>query len=328
MQINAVRLFEDLLGEAINLNASDIHIEPKESSLIIRYRVDGVLLSGTTLDLKAHTMLVARIKVLAGLDTSQNRLPQDGRFTNNSYDLRVSTMATIWGEKVVLRILNKQSLLLSLTELGMTAADLQRYLNVIKLQQGLILVTGPTGSGKTTSLYSTLSELCSDQKNIITIEDPVEYQIPEINQTQINEKAGLTFPVVLRSILRQDPDIVMIGEIRDLDTAQIAIRAALTGHLVFSTLHTSSAAGTVVRLVDMGIPAYLVAAALKGVVAQRLVRKPKGGRQGIFELLQVSDKLQDFIKDHKSEKEIESLAVKEGMVPLFEQIKVINEGGF
>jgi len=316
--LNAVTLLDTLLREACHQRASDIHLEPKEKEIQIRYRVDGILQASPALENTIFPMLATRIKVMAGMDTSQQRLPQDGRFTLENCDFRISTMPTVWGEKIVIRRLDQGQLFLKLDELGMPLADYQRYRRLISRQRGLILVTGPTGCGKTTTLYASLQEILSSRKNIMTLEDPIEYQIEAINQIQINEKGGLTFPVACRSMLRQDPDIIMIGEIRDLETAQMAVRASLTGHLVLSTLHTNSAVGTIIRLVDMGLPPYLIAAALTGVVAQRLVRKAGGGRIGLFETLIVSGNIQQLIKTAATEKMMEKAAVQEGMHPLRE----------
>ncbi len=286
-------LLDSIIKKAYELQASDIHFEPREEYLRLRYRVDGMLQDGPPIQKSKQAALISRIKVLVNLDIAESRLPQDGR-TNikigrNSIDLRVSTIPTLHGEKSVVRLLNRSHAQLSLEELGMEKEDLDLYRGLISRKNGLILVTGPTGSGKTTTLYATLSSLNSREVNIITIEDPVEYQLPGINQIQINPKAGLTFARGLRSILRQDPDIIMVGEIRDPETAKIAVQAAMTGHLVFSTLHTNDAPSAVTRLVDMGIEHYLVKDSVIGVVAQRLVRKftPREyrGRTGLYEIM-------------------------------------------
>jgi type II secretory ATPase GspE/PulE/Tfp pilus assembly ATPase PilB-like protein len=286
-------LLDEIIRQAVELQASDIHLEPREEYLRLRYRVDGLLQDGPPIHKSKQAALISRVKVLVNLDIAESRLPQDGR-TNlkigkNTLDMRVSTIPTLHGEKVVLRLLNRSHAHLSLEELGMEKDDLGLYRKMILKRNGLILVTGPTGSGKTTTLYATLSSLNSKEVNIVTIEDPVEYQLPGINQIQVNPKAGLSFARGLRSILRQDPDIIMVGEIRDLETAKIAIQSAMTGHLVFSTLHTNDAPSAVIRLVDMGIERYLVEASVIGVVAQRLARKiaPKGyqGRTGIYEIM-------------------------------------------
>jgi len=286
-------LLDELLNKAAELGASDLHLEPREEFLRVRFRVDGLLQDGPQIHKGKQGALISRIKVLVNLDIAESRLPQDGRtnlkLVHNQFDLRVSTLPTIHGEKVVLRLLNRKHAHLTLAELGMTTEQLTAYGQLINKKCGLVLVTGPTGSGKTTTLYATLSQLNAREVNIMTIEDPVEYQLPGINQIQVNTKSGLTFSRGLRSILRQDPDIIMIGEIRDLETARIALQSALTGHLVLATLHTNDAPSAVTRLVEMGIEKYLVDATVGGVVAQRLVRKitPEGykGRTGIYEVM-------------------------------------------
>jgi type IV pilus assembly protein PilB len=286
-------LLDSIVRKAIELGASDIHLEPREEYLRVRYRVDGLLQDAPTVHKSKQAALISRVKVLVNLDIAESRLPQDGRtnlkIEKKVVDLRVSTTPTLHGEKVVIRLLNRQQAGLNLEALGMEPEQLGLYRNIIAKRNGIILVTGPTGSGKTTTLYATLSELNSKDVNILTIEDPVEYQLPGINQIQVNPKAGLTFARGLRSFLRQDPDIIMVGEIRDLETAKVALQAALTGHLVFSTLHTNDAPSAITRLVDMGIDRYLVEATVIGVVAQRLARKisPQGykGRMGIYELM-------------------------------------------
>ena len=269
----AVKTADGIIAQA----ASDIHIEPEEDGARVRLRTDGVLYEAAQLTKPVMQAVVSRIKVLAGMDIAEKRLPQDGsiklELDGRSVDLRISTLPTILGEKAVIRILDRERFALKLDALDFTPRNLELYRSLYSSGNGIVLLTGPTGSGKTTTLYATLTELNSDERNIVTVEDPVEYRIASINQVAVNEKAGLTFASGLRNILRQDPDIMMIGEIRDLDTAQTAIHAALTGHLVLSTLHTNSAAGAVVRLIDMGIEPFLVASALRGVVAQRLVRR-------------------------------------------------------
>lgn len=273
----AVKTADNIIAQAVQSGASDIHLEPMENGGRVRLRTDGVLHEEAELAKTVMQGVVSRIKVLAGMDIAEKRLPQDGsirlELDGRSVDLRISTLPTILGEKAVIRILDRERFNLKLDELNFTTANLKLYRSLYSFGSGVVLLTGPTGSGKTTTLYATLSELNNSGRNIVTIEDPVEYRIAGISQVAVNEKAGLTFASGLRSILRQDPDIMMIGEIRDIDTAQTAIHAALTGHLVFSTLHTNSAAGAVVRLVDMGIEPFLVASALRGVVAQRLVRR-------------------------------------------------------
>ncbi len=272
-----IKLVNYMIQRAVGERASDIHIEPDESRLRVRYRVDGVLHEAMSPPKELHTSIVSRIKIMAELDIAERRLPQDGRIKlrvdNSNIDLRVSTLPGIYGEKVVVRILDEARMLLKLTDLGFEEDDLQRWERMIRQPYGIVLVTGPTGSGKTTTLYSTLNTINSIDTNIITVEDPVEYRLEGINQVQVNPKAGITFATGLRSIFRQDPDIVMVGEMRDLETAQISVKASLTGHLVFSTLHTNDAAGTIARLADIGVAPYLVASSLIGVLALRLVRE-------------------------------------------------------
>ena len=272
-----VKLVDYIISNAINERASDIHIEPQETRLSIRYRIDGVL-HDIISPAKALQMAIgSRIKIMSNMDIAERRLPQDGRFTIKQgfreVDLRVSTLPTIFGEKVVMRLLEKGSLSLDIHSLGFGDGQLEIFRSYISKPHGMVLLTGPTGSGKTTTLYSALTEIKSSQTNIVTVEDPVEYQIKGIYQVQANPKIGLTFANGLRYILRQDPDIIMVGEIRDLETAEMAIRSALTGHLVFSTLHTNDAVGTIVRLINMGVEPYLVCSSLSLAVAQRLVRK-------------------------------------------------------
>ncbi len=271
-----IKLVNLIISKAVKDRASDIHVEPDESSLRVRYRISGSMREEASPPKAMQKELVSRIKIAANMDVSEKRLPQDGRFmTNvdgNPIDLRVSTLPTIHGEKVVIRILDQRLMMRSFTALGFRAKLKTSWQSVIRKPEGLVLLSGPTSSGKTSTLYATLLEVNSIEKNIITVEDPVEYSIPMVNQVQINEKAGLTFPSTLRSILRQNPDIIMIGEIRDAETAQMAIRSSLTGHLVFSTIHTNDAPSAITRLIDMGIENYLVISALKGVLAQRLVR--------------------------------------------------------
>ncbi|NPV28505.1 MAG: type II secretion system ATPase GspE [Firmicutes bacterium] len=271
-----VRLVNSLLSRAIAEKASDIHIEPQEQGVRVRYRIDGSLREIMQLPKRVQALVTSRIKIMANLDIAEKRVPQDGRIQlrqdERDIDMRVSTMPTVFGEKIVIRLLDKSSALLNLNQLGFSSQNLARFNALIRSSYGMILVTGPTGSGKTTTLYAVLNELNTSEKNIITIEDPVEYTLPGVNQTGINPKAGLTFATGLRSILRQDPDIIMVGEIRDAETAAIAVRAATTGHLVLSTMHTNDAAGAFARLIDMGVEPFLVASSVLGVVAQRLVR--------------------------------------------------------
>jgi MSHA biogenesis protein MshE len=268
-----VKIFE----EAIKYNASDIHIEPDEKVLRIRQRIDGVLSEQVLNEKRVAAALVVKLKLLSGLDISEKRIPQDGRFNlkinKKSVDVRISTMPIHYGESIVLRILVLEDSVKSLSEIGMDAGTVKKFRQAIASPHGLILVTGPTGSGKTTSLYAALSELNTPDKKIITAEDPVEYRLPRLSQVQVNPKIGLDFAKVLRSALRQDPDILLVGEIRDAESAEIALRAAMTGHLVLSTLHTNDAVSSALRLIDMGVDAFLVASSLKAVVAQRLVRR-------------------------------------------------------
>ncbi len=365
-----VNLVNNIIEKAVRLNASDIHIEPEENSLRIRMRIDGILREVATPPKEYFNGIISRIKVMSNMNIAEKRIPQDGRASvtvnGREIDLRVSTIPTAFGENMVLRILDKTKLILPLEKLGFTSNEEKKYKDVIKKTNGLILVTGPTGSGKTTTLYSTLSRIKSIEKNIITIEDPIEYQLENIRQMQVNPKVGITFSSGLRSILRQDPDIIMVGEIRDTETAAIAIQSSLTGHLVFSTLHTNDAAGAITRLLDMGIEPYLIASSLRAVLAQRLVRKlclncrkkreitdeemdilnigekfdvydPVGcdycnetgfsGRIGIFELIVVDDEIKKLILKKSSSDDIMKAAVKKGTRTLLENgIEKIKEG--
>jgi len=272
-----IRLINTLLGQAVREHASDVHIEPFETRSVIRFRQDGVLRDIMEPERVLHNILVSRVKIMARLDIAEKRIPQDGRISlklaGRPVDVRVSTLPTEHGERVVMRLLDKQAGRLDLAQLGMALEALPALENLISQPHGIVLVTGPTGSGKTTSLYAMLAKLNTKQNNIMTVEDPVEYDIDGIGQTQINSRIDLTFARALRAILRQDPDIIMIGEIRDLETAQIAVQASLTGHLVLATLHTNDAVGSVTRLIDMGVEPFLVASSLSGVLAQRLVRR-------------------------------------------------------
>ena len=271
-----VKLLQSVFEDATQVRASDIHIEPQESRLQIRFRIDGVLHLQTEADLKIAASLALRLKLMSDLDISEKRLPQDGRFAmkvkQQRIDVRISTMPTQFGESVVMRLLNQSDGMLRLDSIGMPVAMMKRFREIIQRPNGLVLATGPTGSGKTTTLYGALAELNTVERKLITVEDPVEYRLPGVNQVQVNEKIELSFARVLRSALRQDPDIVLVGEMRDQETAQIGLRAALTGHLVLSTLHTNDAASTPIRLMDMGAPRYMVGTALQVVLAQRLVR--------------------------------------------------------
>ena len=271
-----VKLLQSVFDDATQVRASDIHIEPQESRLQIRFRIDGVLHLQTEADIKIAPSLALRLKLMSDLDISEKRLPQDGRFAirvkNQRIDVRISTMPTQYGESVVMRLLNQGGTSLRLDAIGMPPALVKKFRAIVQRPNGLVLVTGPTGSGKTTTLYCALAELNSVEKKLITVEDPVEYRLPGINQVQVNDKIELNFARVLRSALRQDPDIVLVGEMRDQETAQIGLRAAMTGHLVLSTLHTNDAASTPLRLMDMGVPRYMVGSSLQAVLAQRLVR--------------------------------------------------------
>ncbi len=272
-----VQLVKSMIEQAVRQRSSDIHIEPMERQVRIRYRIDGALFEKATYSIRLLPAMVARIKIIGGMDISEKRKPQDGRITQivdrQEYDIRVSILPTVYGEKIVMRLTSKTALTREKKQLGLGDDDMKKFDHILKNPHGILLVTGPTGSGKSTTLYTALSELNKEDVNIITVEDPVEANIDGINQVQVNPKAGLTFASALRSILRQDPDIIMIGEIRDQETASIAVQASITGHLVVSTLHTNSAASTITRLEDMGIEPYLIADATIGVIAQRLVRR-------------------------------------------------------
>jgi general secretion pathway protein E len=343
-----IKLINAMLGEAIKEGASDIHIETFENQLIVRFRVDGVLREILRPNRKLSSMLVSRIKVMAKLDIAEKRIPQDGRISlriaGRAVDVRVSTMPSSHGERAVLRLLDKNNARLDLQDLGMTKGYRDEFSKLIRKPHGIILVTGPTGSGKSTTLYAGLSEINSKDRNILTVEDPIEFDLQGIGQTQVNSKVDMTFARGLRAILRQDPDVVMVGEIRDLETAQIAVQASLTGHLVLSTLHTNTAAGTITRLEDMGIESFLLSSSLLAVLSQRLIRtlcpdckqphqpnpqelqilgidkpqtvyKPKGclacnhtgyrGRTGIHELLLVDEATREIIHSGKGEQAIE-----------------------
>ena len=343
-----IRLINALITEAIKENASDIHVEPFETRLSIRFRIDGVLREVIEPPRQVAALLVSRIKVMAKLDIAEKRLPQDGRIAlriaGRPVDIRVSTLPSAHGERVVMRLLDKQAGRLQLHHLGMSKEDEKRLHGMIHKPHGIILVTGPTGSGKTTTLYAILSELNDHQRNILTVEDPIEYDLDGIGQTPVNTKVDMTFAKGLRAILRQDPDVVMVGEIRDGETAQIGVQASLTGHLVLSTLHTNSAVGAIVRLQDMGVEPFLLSSSLLGIVSQRLVRnlcpvckKPHDlsasereahglsaddviyqaegceqclhlgykGRSGIYELIEVDHTLSNMIHDQQSQNKIE-----------------------
>lgn len=342
-----VRLVNDIFSRAVELGASDIHVEPGEAAVAVRCRVDGVLTEILSAPIRDFPAISSRIKLIAGLNIAESRLPQDGRTTfqlgRTDLDMRVSTIPILTGESIVLRLLNKASVAFDLRELGMSEEILAQFNELIKIPHGMILVVGPTGSGKTTTLYSVINQLNDQRKKIITVEDPVEYQMAGLCQMQVNAKIGVTFASGLRSIVRQDPDIILVGEIRDRETADIAINAALTGHLVLSTLHTNDAVGAVTRLIDMGMEGFLVASALFGVMSQRLVRKlcpvcrgtgidvnmtgnrcrncnASGfrGRSGIYELLRVNDELREAITHNRPSSELEKIAVANGMTTLLE----------
>jgi len=354
-----VKLVNMVLTQAVRDRASDIHIEADMDTLRVRYRVDGILHEVMTPPKHMHAGLISRVKIMSGMDIAEKRVPQDGRFPveieGRLLDVRASTMPTLYGEKVVLRLLEKTEGLPPLTSIGFSEAALGQFSEMIRKPYGFLLATGPTGSGKTTTLYSALRGINTIEKNIITIEDPIEYNLKLINQVQVNPKAGLTFANGLRSILRQDPDIIMVGEIRDLETASIATHAALTGHLVLSTLHTNEASGAIARLIDMGVEPFLITSSLIGVVGQKLIRKVcphcaepykdeppimseigikgpvdlvkgKGcneckftgyyGREGLFELMIITEKIRRLIIQKASEGEIKAQAVSEGFVTL------------
>ncbi|WP_434636245.1 GspE/PulE family protein [Sulfurimonas sp. NW7] len=351
-----IKFVNALFYQAVKKRASDIHIEVKEKSGEVRFRIDGMLSKNADLDKKVVSLIISRIKVISNLDISEKRIPQDGRtqikIAGEILDIRVSVLPTFYGERVVMRILMQSSQIPQITELGFHQDMIEKIKSLLRLSHGIILVTGPTGSGKTTSLHSFLREVESPEKNLITVEDPVEYKSESISQIQVNEKVGLTFASALRSILRQDPDVIMIGEIRDEETASIAVRAALTGHLVFSTIHTNSASATISRLVDMGIAPFLISSSILGILAQRLVRilcpeckeedviaenfaddynipkeskifKAKGcpacnysgytGRRSIGELLIMNDKVKDLLKTTADEHSIKEALEADGL---------------
>ena len=360
----AVRLTNSIINQAIATNASDIHIEPFEHHVAVRYRVDGVLFESNRIPQSLYSAVSTRIKIMAGMNIAEKRLQQDGRIElevkGRSYDFRVSSLPTVFGEKIVIRVLDRTTFDYTRDKLGFTERENEMMDKIIRMPYGIVLLTGPTGSGKTTTLYSLLSEVNTPDKNIVTIEDPVEYMLPGINQVQVNPKAGLTFAAGLRSILRQDPDIIMIGEIRDEETAQIAVRAAITGHLVLSTLHTNDAPGAITRLVDMGVEPYLAADAIVAVIAQRLVRKlcpncrepytAEGnemmilnldkpvrlhravgcpacqnsgyrGRTAIHEVMMVGREHRNIIARGGSAEEIREVSISQGMVDLYESCR-------
>ena len=312
-----IRLINAVLSEAIKSNASDIHIEPYEKNLSIRFRVDGILKEILSPSSRIASLLNARIKVMANLDIAEKRVPQDGRISlklgEKWVDLRVSTLPSNHGERIVLRLLDKSEAKFNLDDLGMPAGQKEVFTKSLSQNNGIILVTGPTGSGKTTTLYAGLNLLNDQSRNILTVEDPIEYAVDGIGQTQVNNKVGMTFAAGLRAILRQDPDVVMVGEIRDKETAEIAIQASLTGHLVLSTIHTNDTLGAITRLIDMGVEPYLLASSLRTIISQRLVRKLSSdgetysGRQGIFEILDIDQNVKELINDDFSEKKVRDI---------------------
>lgn len=356
-----IRLVNVALTQALRRQASDIHIEPYEKEVKVRFRIDGILYEVFSLPKRFQAHIVSRLKVMANLDIAEKRVPQDGRIkikvANKAVDIRVSVIPMAYGERVVLRLLDKGVSLLGLGEMGLDSEKLKTFEGLINKNSGILLVTGPTGSGKTTTLYAAINKINSTEKNIITIEDPIEYELAGVGQIQVNPKTDLTFARGLRSVLRHDPDIIMVGEIRDLETVEIAIQASLTGHLVFSTLHTNDAAGALTRLVDMGVEPFLIASSLLGVVAQRLVRRicpeckepfpivesslaelglPKDtilyrgrgceacmqsgfrGRTGIFELLLMENEVRHLLTSGADAVTIREAAVRRGMATLFE----------
>src|SRR5574344_1406525 len=339
-QSPVVRLVDEIISEAMHGGISDIHFEPGERELLVRFRKDGVLVIVRKLSVRLIAEVISRVKILAAMDIAERRRPQDGRIHFNDgsreVDIRVSALPTDYGQKIVLRLLDKGSVIHDLSALGMLPKHIQLAEKEIKKPYGMILITGPTGSGKTTTLYTLLQMIRSSEINISTIEEPIEYKISGIIQTAVNPKIDLTFASALRTLLRQDPDVIMVGEIRDSETAELAIRASLTGHLVFSTLHTNDAPSAIVRLIDMGIEPFLVASAVNMVMAQRLVRRvcPKcgghsadcvhcggsgfRGRLGIYEMMPVSENIRELIHSRAPLSEIRGLARREGMVTLAE----------
>jgi type II secretory ATPase GspE/PulE/Tfp pilus assembly ATPase PilB-like protein len=339
-----VRLVNEMFSRAFELNASDIHIEPEENTLTIRFRIDGILHETMTAPLSQYPAIASRIKLIGGLNIAERRLPQDGR-TNfkvgkNNVDVRISTLPTINGESIVLRLLRKDNSVFDMAKIGMSEEIRKKFEKLIQMPHGIILVVGPTGSGKTTTLYSAIRKINSSEKKIITIEDPIEYRIEKLSQIQVNPKIGLDFANGLRHIVRQDPDVILVGEIRDKETAEIAVHASLTGHLVFSTLHTNDALGAVTRLLDIGVEGFLISASLKAVLSQRLVRKiclecggtgqkaglkckncggaGYKGRTGIYELLNINDEMAAAIAKNADGNTIASIAKKNGMKTLVE----------
>ena len=366
----AVRLVDSIVKEAIPYRASDIHIEPFEKKVRVRYRIDGNLQERAEFPIEFYSAISARLKIMSGLNIAERRVPQDGRINmvvgGKEYDFRVSSLPTVYGEKFVIRILDKTSFHFTRTDLGFTENENVVIDKMLMHPHGIILLTGPTGCGKSTTLYSFLKEINNSKVNIVTVEDPVEYTLAGVNQTQVNPKANMTFATALRSILRQDPDIIMIGEIRDEETAEIAVRAAITGHLVFSTLHTNDAPGAITRLEDMGVPDYLVADALAGVIAQRLVKRlcpackkrgktnakemeilgidepvsifrPQGcqfcnntgykGRIAVHEIMYMNEAMKNEVVRNKNIEDLRHMAEKNGMVTLWNSCRNIVLSG-
>ena len=342
-----IRLLNALLTQAAREGASDIHIEPYEKNSAVRFRIDGTLREVVQPNRALHAALISRLKIMADLDIAEKRLPQDGRISlrigTRAIDVRVSTLPNAHGERAVLRLLDKSGAKLNLAAVGMEGDTLKRFTRLLAQPHGIVLVTGPTGSGKTTTLYAALSLFDASINNIMTVEDPIEYEIPGIGQTQVNTRIELNFARALRAILRQDPDVIMIGEIRDFETAQIAIQASLTGHLVLATLHTNDASSAVTRLIDMGVDAYLLSSSLLGVLAQRLVRKLcpicKGngctacaktgyaGRTGVFELLVADDVIRAMIHRGDSEANIRAQALQIGMTLMHDDAQRLIDAG-
>ncbi|MEF9933577.1 MAG: GspE/PulE family protein [Cetobacterium sp.] len=332
---NIISQFNDMILSALKKNSSDIHIEPFRDSYRIRFRVDGILEIVKSIDKKIGIALVSRIKILSEIDIGEKRFPQDGRFKGKyletEIDFRVSTIPVIYGEKCVVRILDKFIEKKSLKDLGFSDRNYEILLKNIKKRSGMIIITGPTGSGKTTTLYSIINELNKEGVNILSIEDPIEYQIEGINQVQCKSEIGLNFSQVLRGFLRQDPDIILIGEIRDVETAEIALRASLTGHLVLTTLHTKDAISSIERLINFGIDRYMIAAGVTLIQSQRLVRKFDGkefkGRIAVEETLEIDSDIKEMILKESSSFEIEEKALEKGMISLIENGKIKVKDG-
>ena len=342
-----IRMLNALLMQAARDGASDIHIEPYERHSSVRFRIDGTLREVVSPNRALHAALISRLKIMADLDIAEKRLPQDGRISlrlgQRAIDVRVSTLPSAHGERAVLRLLDKSESRLTLEAVGMQGATLQGFNQLLSQPHGIVLVTGPTGSGKTTTLYAALQQLDAARFNIMTVEDPIEYELPGVGQTQVNTKIDLSFAKALRAILRQDPDVIMIGEIRDHETAQIAIQASLTGHLVLATLHTNDAASAINRLIDMGVEPFLLSSSLLGVLAQRLVRKRctacegagcdacgqtgYAGRTGVFELLVASDEIRAQIHNRAAEADLRATALAQGMVLMREDGQRLVDAG-